>query len=53
MEKKNEEAFGWWSLEDDSLINLVVYMEGNNWSDLLEQSFVLARFQALIFGNLT
>lgn len=28
MEKKNEEEFGWWYLEDGSLGNLVVYMKG-------------------------
>ena len=28
LEKTNEDELGWWYLEDDSLGNLVVYMEG-------------------------
>ena len=44
MEKEDEEASGFWCLEDDPIGYLVVYLEGKEPKDFLGQSFILARF---------
>ena len=33
VEKKNEEELSWWYFEDGSFGHLVVYMEGEEWSN--------------------
>jgi len=44
LEKEDEEVFGFWCLEDDSIGYLVVYLEEKEPKDFLGQRFILARF---------
>jgi len=44
LEKEDEEVSGFWCLEEDHIGYLVVYLEGKEPQDFLEQRFILARF---------